>query len=76
MIPSPYVDASKVKLPDHYGYGDTTQAAQGTPGPAQHLVQVRAGHPGAAGEEPPGSAAVRSGDQAAAEGHLAGEGRC
>ncbi len=72
MTLSPYVDAPEAKWPDHCGYGDTTQAAQGAPGTAQHPVKVRAGHPRAHRQEPQGSGAVRSRDQAAAQGDLTG----
>lgn len=67
---TPYVDAQMAKLPDHYGYGDTTQASEEAPRTAQHLEPVRAGHTRAAGEEPPRPADVRSGHQAAARGDV------
>lgn len=65
MTPMPYVDAQMVKLPDHYRYGDTTQAAQDTRSPEAHLVQVREGHGLAPREEPQGAGSMRSGDQEA-----------
>jgi hypothetical protein len=70
MTLSPYVDASLPVVPDHGRYGDTTQAPKEAPRTAQHLVQVRAGHTRAPGEEPQGSGSVRSGDQAPATGDV------
>lgn len=49
---------------------DTNQAPQAHPHPAQDLVEVRTGHPGAHRAQPQGTGHVRSGDQAAATGDL------
>jgi hypothetical protein len=73
MTPSPYVDAPEAKLPDHCGYGDTTQAAQGTRSPEAHLVPVRAGHGLAPEAKRRGQGRVRSGHQGPAEGNLTEE---
>lgn len=70
MTLSPYVDAPEAKWPDHYRYGDTTQAPEEAPSPAQHLVPVRTGHPRAHREEPTREGHVRSGHQGASQGDL------
>lgn len=71
MIPLLFVDAFLSPNNDNWGYGDTTtQAAEGTPGPAQHLEPVRARHTRAAGAQPQGTGSVRTGDQGSAQGDV------
>lgn len=66
-----YVDALLSVIPDHGGYGDTTQAAQGPRSAAPDLVQVRAGHGLAPREEPSREGRVRCGHQEAPSGDVA-----
>lgn len=71
MTSLPYVDAQVVKLPDHCGYGDTTQAApEGAPDPVQGPVSIRERDQRAHREEPQGPGRVRCGHQEAPSGDL------
>lgn len=70
MTPAPFVDALLSPHGHNLGYGDTTQAAQAHPYPAQDPEPIRARHTSTHRQEPQGQGRVRSGDQGAAEGTL------
>lgn len=70
MIRLRFVDAPVTPQGDIQMY-DTTKAPKAPPGPAQHLVPVRAGDQRAHRAQPQGAGSVRAGDQAATQGPVA-----
>lgn len=66
----PYVDAFSCAFVHIEKHDETTEAPEGAPGTAQHLVPVRAGHTRKTAAEQGRAGDVRSGHQAAPQGPL------